>query len=385
MAGRLVPVGAQHKVSTLELFFDLVFVYGISQVTAYLAKHPDPLGFLQGGLLLALLWWSWVAYSWLGNNTVVGVGVVRWAMFGAMAAILVTALALPQWFAAGPGSTWSLVAAAAYLLVRVLHLVLFWAGSDGDPQLQRAVAMLGVSVLVAAGLLLGGAAIGGPVQLVLVVIAVAIDYSGPLWGRGQGWQLSPAHFAERHGLIVIIALGESLVALGVGAADLPLSAGMISTAAVGVALVSVLWVGYFDRTAHELEHQLCSAEGVPLVRMARDVYSYLHLVLVAGVVLVALSLKKAIAAVAEAGWGAVAPSSAAFALGAGLALFALGLLGVRRRAGLSSPGPLVLTPVVAAGVGAAAAVLPVLAALVLAAAAAGAAAWFSSPRSPVPA
>jgi low temperature requirement protein LtrA len=157
------------------------------------------------------------------------------------------------------------------------------------------------TVLIAATLLLGGSHLGGTWQLLLVAAAVSIDLIGPFLGGGRGWRLALGHFAERHGLIVIIALGESIVAIGIGAAGLPVSAPLLTVAMLGVGLACALWVAYFDGSSDALESAVDARSGLAQVTTARDVYSYLHFLLVSGLILLALSMESALKHV-EAGW-----------------------------------------------------------------------------------
>lgn len=334
--GRLIRDGQSHRVTFLELFFDLVFVYGLSQVTAFLASDPSPTGFGKGLLLLALLWWAWVAYSWLGTSVRLTDGWVRLAMFGAVGLVMIVALSMPYWYDPTPGLSVTLVAAGAYVGVRVLHVVLYYLGAKGDSGVRTAVQRLSMTVAVAAVLLLGGALAGGFVQVVLMAVALAIDLVGPFLGRGEGWVLAPAHFAERHALIIIIALGESIVAIGVGAAGLGISAPLLLTAILAVALSCLLWLTYFDRTAEQIEDALLNRVGLTQITTARDAFSYLHFGLVAGLVLIALAMKSALGYSAKYGINYQLTGYAAVSIGVGLALFLLTLWAIRSRSGVAT-------------------------------------------------
>jgi low temperature requirement protein LtrA len=370
----LIADATRHKVTTLELFFDLVFVYGISQVTALLAEDHSALGFFRGLLLAGLLWWAWVAYSWLGTSVRVNQRPVQVSMFVAMAAIMLLALLMPDFFDDGRGASLAMLAAAAYVVVRIMHLVLFYVAGRGDPGIVTAVLRLSRTVVVAAALLIGGAYLGGTWQLILVAAAVAIDVLGPILGGGEGWRLALPHFAERHGLIVIIALGESIVAIGVGAAGVPVSATLLITAVVGVAVACTLWIAYFDGAAESLETAVDAHTGVDRVTTARDVYSVMHFLLVSGLILIALAMKSALKD-SESGWQEPLAGYAAFALGLGLFQFLAGLWAMRRRAGAPTRGAEVLVAVAALILIPLATVMP--AALAVAAAASLALVWRS--------
>jgi low temperature requirement protein LtrA len=231
----------EHRVTALELFFDLVFVFAITQVTGYLADNSTWVGLLQGLFLLGALWWAWAAYAWLTNTLDPEEGAVRLAVFGSMAAMLVVGLAVPNAF----GSD-GVIFGVAYFVVRALHLALYWIASRGDPALQRAVINILPTAIAGPTLLVVGGFLEGPVQLAVWAVALALDFGGALVGRARGWRVAPEHFVERHGLIVIIALGESIVAIGLGTAGLPLDAGLIGAAVLGVVVACSIWWSYFD-------------------------------------------------------------------------------------------------------------------------------------------
>ena len=293
-AARELEHDSEHQVTPLELFFDLVLVFAITQVTNLLAHDPSGRGVLRGMLVLVALWWAWTGYAWLTSTMDVDEGGVRLAMLASMGAMLIVALAVPGAFADD-----AVLFGVAYLLVRVLHVVLYVIVGRDDRDLVGAVlrfaptAILGASLLVAAGILDGDA------RIAVWFVALAVDYLGPaMVGGGRGWRIAPEHFAERHGLIVLIALGESIVAIGVGA-GFDLSAGVIVAAALGIVVVSALWWLYFDVAAIIARIRLMQAHGVEQARLARDAYSYLHLPMVAGIVLFALGLKTTLAHVGD--------------------------------------------------------------------------------------
>jgi low temperature requirement protein LtrA len=280
----------EERVKPLELFFDLVFVFGLTQVTSLLSAEPTWGGLVRGLAVLAAIWWAWAAYAWLTNTLNPEEGVVRLAMFVVMAAMLVLALAVPEAF-----DEHGVIFGVAYLIVRSMHLALYALAARGDHDLAGAVLRMTPSSTISGVLILGAGFTEGRERTALWLIALAIDYLGVIVGRGQGWRLSPGHFAERHGLIVIIAIGESIVALGVGATGTPLTAGVIATALVGITIATSLWWTYFDWVAIVVEQRLRQATGAAQATLARDAYSYLHFVMVAGIVLSAMSLKKALA------------------------------------------------------------------------------------------
>ncbi len=278
------------RVTPLELFFDLVFVLALTQCTALMARTPTWEGLLKGLLVLGVLWWSWVGYAWLTSVVDPEEGSVRLAMFAAMAALLVAALCVPGAF----GSE-ALLFACVYGVVRAAHIVLFTLASRDDERLRRSVVGLAMSTAIGVGLLATAAFAGGALQLGLWGLALALDMGGPYLFGAEGWKLVPGHFAERHGLIVIIALGESIVALGVGA-KVVLDAGIVAAAVLGMVVAAALWWVYFDVTAIVAERRLSqAAEGRERNELARDSYSYLHFPMVAGIALLAVGMKHTLA------------------------------------------------------------------------------------------
>ena len=274
-------------VTPLELFFDLVFVLALTQCTALMADTPTWEGLAKGLLVLGVLWWAWVGYAWLTSLVDPEEGVVRLAIFAAMAALLVAALCVPQVF-----EDTGLLFACAYAVVRVAHIALFMVASRGDPLLRQSVIGLSISTGISAGLLTAASFADGPLQGGLWVLAIALDMGGPYLFGADGWKLMPAHFSERHGLIVIIALGESIVAIGAGVGA-EVGAGVVVAAVLGVVVAAGLWWLYFDIVALVAERRLSNAAaGRERNELARDCYSYLHLPMVAGIVLVALGMKK---------------------------------------------------------------------------------------------
>jgi low temperature requirement protein LtrA len=278
--------GREERVLPLELFFDLIFVFAITQVTGLVSAHPTWTGLLQGLLVLGVLWWSWTAYAWLTNTVDPEEGTVRLALFAAMGAMLIASLAVPDAFGDD-----ALLFAFAYALVRAAHLALYAVVGWGDRDLLTAITKLGIGSALGVALLFVAAGLDGAAQIAVWVIALAVDLAGAWVGGGRGWRLSPGHFAERHALVIIIALGESIVAIGVGASHV-LDLGEISAALLGLAVAAALWWAYFDVVAIVAERRLRETTGNAQLRMARDSYSYLHLPMVAGIVLFAVGVKK---------------------------------------------------------------------------------------------
>jgi low temperature requirement protein LtrA len=304
----------EHEVTPLELFFDLVFVFALTQVTSLLADDPTWGGVFRGMLVLAALWWAWSTYAWLTSAIDVDEGGVRLTMLAAMGALFGVALAVPGAFGDD-----AVLFGVAYLLVRLLHLVLSATVVRNEPYRRDALlrfaptAIFGASLLVLAGFLEGRA------RIAVWLVALAIDYLGPaVIGVGRGWRVAPEHFAERHGLIILIALGESIIAIGLGA-GLELDTGVIVAAALGIVVVSALWWLYFDVAAIFARRRLMQSTGLELHRLALHAYSYLHLPMAAGIVLFALGLKTTVDHVGEP-----LDTVPAVALSGGAALYLLG-------------------------------------------------------------
>ncbi len=311
--GRQNADSADRRVTPLELFFDLVFVFALTQVTGFLADDPTWPGAGRGALLLATLWWAWVCYSWLTNAVPAEEAIpARLVILSAMAATLVASLAVP-----GAFGEYGVLFGVTYFTIRFLHVVLYAIATGEDPEERRAVLRLapgllgGPALLVVAGFLDGGA------QVTLWVVALAVDYGVALVRGVAGLRVHAGHFVERHGLIIIIALGESIVAIG--SAGLELDAGTLLAAFFAVVLAAALWWAYFDLVALAAERRLVAAQGHERARLARDSYSYLHLLMVAGIVFVALGVKKTLASVGDP----LAPVPAV-ALCCGVALYLLG-------------------------------------------------------------
>jgi low temperature requirement protein LtrA len=279
---------SEQRVTPLELFFDLVFVLALTQCTALMADHPSWGGVGKGLLVLGLMWWSWVGYAWLTSVVNPEEGAIRFAIFAAMAAMLVVALCVPEAF----GDS-RMLFAVAYTGVRFGQIALFILASRDEPALRTSVNGLAGGTAVGCGLLIVGALFENPnLQAAIWAVALALDMLEPFLFGSEGWKLHPGHFAERHGLIIIIALGESIVAIGVGAGH-HVDAGVVAAAVLGIAVAGALWWLYFDIVALVAERRLSNAAvGREQNDIARDSFSYLHFPMVAGIVLLALGMKK---------------------------------------------------------------------------------------------
>jgi low temperature requirement protein LtrA len=316
-------VETEKRVTPLELFFDLVFVFAITQVSGLVSSSPDWTRLAEGLAIMAVLWFAWSGYAWLGNTANADEGVVRLLLIAAMGAMLIASLAVPHAF----GSD-ALIFGVAYLVVRCLHLATYTyvARAEHDPELGRLVARLASTMLPAASLLVLAGALHGTARTACWVAALTVDYGGLLVRGVRGWRVTPGHFAERHGLIIIIALGESIVSLGVGADRLALDGGVIVASLFGLAVAAALWWAYFDVVAIVAERRLRHVDASEQALMARDSYTYLHLPMVAGIVVFAIGVKRTLIEL-----GAHLEVVPASALCGGIALYLVALSAFKRR------------------------------------------------------
>ena len=312
----------EERVTPLELFFDLVFVLSFTQVTLKMADNPGWENLGEGLLILAAVWWAWCAYSWLTNSIDPDENLNRVCMFAAMGGMLVVSLSIPDAF-----GDRGVLFGCAYFFVRAMQLVLYvrntpGAAQGGDLQAILRLApgfLLGSALLILAGLLDDGG------RASVWILAILIDWSTPLLFGTEEFHLDPAHFAERHGLIVMIALGESILAVG-AAAGFTLSTGQVFAALFSIAAVAALWWAYFDVVAIVAERRLSEAPPGEQAPLARDAYSYLHFPLIAGIVLLALGLKETLALTGES-----LETVPALALCGGPAIYLLGQIAFRER------------------------------------------------------
>jgi low temperature requirement protein LtrA len=309
----------EKRVAPLELFFDLVFVFAITQVTGLMSEEASWSGLGRGMLILSVLWWAWAAYAWLTNYVAAEEDTERLLMLAVMGAFLVAALAVPRAF-----DDDALAFAVAYAAARWLHIFIFAEAND-DIDAAEAIRRLARTALPAPALLIVAAFLDGAAQTLLWVAALCIDFAGPFVFGVRGFRVSPGHFAERFSLIVIIALGESIVAIGTGLHG-ELDAGTIGAALLGLVIAFALWWAYFDVVAIVAERRFRDAQGYRRLRIARDSYSYLHLPMIAGIVLLALGVKKTLGDVGEP--LETIPSVALFG---GIALYFAGHIGFRLR------------------------------------------------------
>ena len=317
-AARMVTEGGdpvEQRVTPLELFFDLVFVFALTQVTGFLVDHLTWLGMLQAAALLTVLWSSWASYSWL-TNAIPAEEVIsaRLVIFAATAAMFVASLAVPDAF-----GEYGVLFGLAYFVVFLLQVVLFALATSRAPEQRRAILRLAPGFLGGPALLIVAGFLDGFAQGALWAVALAIAY-GMAYVRGvSGFRVHAGHFAERHALVVIIALGESIVAVGVGASGVGLGPAVLVAAVLGIGLAAALWWAYFDLVMLTAERRLSAAQGEERARLARDSYTYLHLPMVAGIIYAALGIEQTLSHVGEP--LGIIP---AVALCGGVALYLLG-------------------------------------------------------------
>jgi low temperature requirement protein LtrA/ketosteroid isomerase-like protein len=314
-------VEGEHRVTPLELFFDLVFVFGFTEVTTLMLDDVTWAGLGRALLVLAVLWWAWASYAWLTNAVDPNAGPVTATVIGAVAAMFVAALAVPEAF-----GTHRLAFGVAFLVVVLIFVAQYAIAARGEPDLLSAVTRLARWALPAGGLILGAAFVQSGLRPVLWAAAIVIGFVGPSLEGLSGWRVHPAHFAERHGLILIIAIGESLAALGFGARAAGLGAGVIVAAVLGVVIAAAFWLAYFDFSAVAIQRQLVESTGERRTALARDIYTYGHFPMVAGIILFAFGTRTTVAHVHDE--LRIIP---AVALCGGASLYLLAYVGLRFR------------------------------------------------------
>ena len=315
-------VDHEHSVTPRELFFDLVFVFAFTQVTTLLANDPTFAGIGRGVLVLAALWWPWTAYAWLTNTVDPEEGFVGAALLVAMISMFVAALAVPGVFGDD-----GVLFGAAFLLVVAMHVALYALAGRGNRDLLAAVLRLAPWTLLGATLILvAGFGFADGARTWLWVAALASTYVGAGLSGSTGWRVFPSHLAERYGLVVIIALGEQFVAIGIGAAGIGLGPGEVVAAILGLLVATSYWLAYFDFFSIRGARMLADVQGPERVALARDLYAYAHLPMIVGIVLFAFAMKIIVAHVGEE-----LDAVPAFALCGGSALYLLTYSAVRSR------------------------------------------------------
>jgi low temperature requirement protein LtrA len=314
------PVEHEHRVTPRELFFDLVFVFAFTQVATLLADDPTFAGIGRGVLVLAALWWAWSAYAWLTNTVDPEEGFVGAALLVALIAMFVAALVVPGVF-----DDEGVLFGAAFLVVCAMHVALYALAGRGNLDLLSAVLRLAPWSLLGATLIFV-AGFTDAARTWLWLAALACTYVGAALSGSTGWQLHPSHFAERYGLVVIIALGEAFIAIGIGATGIGIGLREVVAAILGLLVATSFWLAYFDFFSLRGERILHDLAGAERVALARDVYAYAHFPMIAGIVLFAFAMKTIVGDVDEE-----LDSVAAFALCGGSALYLLTYSAIRMR------------------------------------------------------
>jgi low temperature requirement protein LtrA len=299
------------SMGNLELFFDLTFVFAMSQVTHLMLHDISWQGIGRGVLALLALWWAWVCYTWLTNMFEIARVIHTTLIIVAMAAMLVAVIALPTAFTTG-----ALVFGLALLAVRLINAGMFITSASRDEaELASAIRRLVPGLLVGPVLIVAAAFVDSPYRELLWVAAAAVDFGSPLIAGTNGLRVVPSYFIERHGAVIIIALGEAIISLGGGAIESLHHPGALGAVVLGVLISATLWWTYFGLTAGA-EERMRRTSAADRPRLARDAYSYLHLPLVAGIVFFAVGARVSVEHVGEP----LAPL-AALALAGGVALF----------------------------------------------------------------
>src|SRR5919198_3537146 len=288
-------VEREHPVTPRELFFDLVFVFAFTQVTTLLANDATFTGIGRGVLVLSALWWPWTAYAWLTNNVDPEEGFVGAALLVALIAMFLAALAVPGVFGDD-----GVLFGAAFLVVVAMHLSLYALAGRGNRDLFAAVLRLAPWTLLGATLILvAGFGFAHGARIWLWVAALACTYVGAALSGSTGWRLHPSHLAERYGLVLIIALGEAFVAIGIGATGVGIGPGEVLAAILGILVATSFWLAYFDFFSIRGERMLAELRGPDRIALARDVYAYAHLPMIVGIVLFAFAMKTIVGQVGD--------------------------------------------------------------------------------------
>jgi low temperature requirement protein LtrA len=314
------------SVSTLELFFDLVFVFTLTQLTQLLTAEPTLEGVLRVVLMFVVLFWMYGGYVWLTNRVPPDDNTRRLLMIGAMGAFLMCALAVPSAFGGG-----GLILGLGYLLVVLVHIGLY------TPVLGRSVAIsFGSFNILTAVTVLVAALLPTPASYVFWVLALVIQYftQARASSSAGSFEIQAGHFVERHGLLLIVALGESVVAVGIGIGELPLDPGVIGAALLGLALSAALWWSYFAADDEQAAQVMAAAAMADRFRLAIAGFFYAFAPMLLGIVAIAAGVKKSLGHIGE-----VLEPGPAVILGAGLATYLVGDALFRRVFGMGPIAP----------------------------------------------
>ncbi len=328
------------KVTFVELFFDLVFVFCVTQVTALLHGHVDVVSAASALLVFWLVWWAWTQFTWALNAANTDHPRVQVITLLGTAIAFFLGVGIPR--ALGGGALWF---AVPYVALRVVGLLLYYWVAWGDPQQRRAVRVFGLFSITGLLAVMGGGLLDGDALYALWSLAIVLDLAAAgVGGQLEGWNLHPEHFVERHGLIVIIALGEALIVAAAGLVGAPRTPALLATGGLAVAVTCGLWWSYFRHARPAFEHALTVREGSARSCLARDVFSVIHFPMLCGVIGMAAATEEALAHPDR-------PLAVGLriALGVGAAMFVCGTAAAMRRAtGRGLPWRWLLAPVTAA-------------------------------------
>jgi low temperature requirement protein LtrA len=282
----VTAVEREHRVTARELYFDLVFVFAFTQVATLLSDDPTFAGIGRGVLVLGALWWAWTAYAWLTNTVDPEEGFVGAALLVALIAMFVAALVVPGVFRDD-----GVLFGAAFLVVCAMHLTLYALAARGNRDLLAAVLRLAPWTLLGATLILVAGFADGAPRIWLWLAALASTYVGAGLSGSRGWQLHPSHLAERYGLVMIIALGEAFISIGIGAAGITIGLREVVASILGLLVATSFWLAYFDFFSIRGERLLHDVHGAERIALARDLYAYAHFPMIVGIVLFAFAMK----------------------------------------------------------------------------------------------
>lgn len=317
--------GGQLRVSTLELFFDLVFVFTITQLTHAYTHHAGWAALGQIVLMFGVIWWMYDGYMWLTNEVAPNSSVRRTGLLVGMFGFFVLALAVPGAFT-GSGVTFGL----AYLLINMVHTVLFY--SNAGSSVTASVVRLGACNTVSAGLVLAGGFIHGWPRYLLWGLALLVQIITPYVIDPSGFVIRTSHFCERHGLVIIVAIGESIIAVGATLSGEAITPGLTAMVALGLTIAYILWWAFFGFDDERGEEALESRSGPERGRPAVLAYGYSFFALMIGIILTAAGIQMSIAHGNQS-----VPAAAALALSGGVAVYFVGQWGFRLVLGLPRP------------------------------------------------
>ncbi|MDQ6789115.1 MAG: low temperature requirement protein A [Candidatus Dormibacteraeota bacterium] len=301
------------RVTTLELFFDLVFVFAVTQLTGVLVRELSPLGLFRVVVMFGVLWWMYGGYAWLTNT----MAPTRWSrrvlLLVGMAGFMVVALATPRAFE-GDGVAWGV----GYLVVVLVHAGLY-------VQSNRNILRILPFNLLAAGLVIVAGVLHGPAVYALWTVALVVPIATPYLVHSGRFEIQPSHMVERYGLALLITLGESVVAVGIGVSGEPLNLGVLGAVVLGLALAAALWWTYFGGDDERVEQVLLKADPRQRGPLTIAGFFYATIPMVLGIVTTAAGLKLSVGHLGNA-----LPLGPAVALAGGTTLFLGGAAALRR-------------------------------------------------------